>query len=59
MRLTMAERLARRREHKPNPVLYAILYCVVLVMKAKLKTMFVFKVRPGKGQMEEYALQVT
>jgi hypothetical protein len=55
----MAERLARRCEHKPNPVLYAILYCVVLVMKAKLKTKFVFKVRPGKGQMAEYALQVT
>ena len=50
MRLTMAERLARRREHKPNPVLYAILYCVVLVMKAKLKTKFVFKVRPGKDK---------
>lgn len=50
MRLTIAERLARRREHKPNPVLYAILYCVVLILKAKLKTKFVFKVRPGRDK---------
>ena len=46
----MAERLAKRREHKPNPILYAILYCVVLVLKGKLKTKFIFKVRPGKDK---------
>ena len=46
----MAERLARRREHKPNPVLYSILYCVVLVLKAKLHAKFIFKVRPGKDK---------
>ena len=50
MRSTMAERLAKRREHKPNPILYAILYCVVLVLKGKLKTKFIFKVRPGKDK---------
>lgn len=47
---TLAKRLETRREHRPNPVLYAILYCVVLVMKAKLRTKFVFKVRPGKDK---------
>ena len=46
----MVERLSRRREHKPNPVLYAILYLVVLVMKARLRTRFIFKVLPGKDK---------
>lgn len=50
MKATMAERLAKRREHKPNPILYAILYCVVLIMKSKLRTRFTFKVRPGKDK---------
>ncbi len=50
MHATLAERLNERRERKPNPVLYAILYCVVLVMKARLRTKFIFKVRPGKDK---------
>lgn len=50
MRNTIAERLEKRREHKPNPILYAILYLVVLVMKAKLRTRFIFKERPGKDK---------
>ena len=50
MRTTMAERLARRREHKPNPVLYAILYIVVIIMKTKLRAKFIFKAKPSKDK---------
>ena len=46
----MAERLARRREHIPNPILYTILYGVVLIMKAKLKVKFTFKARPAEDK---------
>ena len=50
MHATIAERLERRQEHKPNPVLYAILHGIILVLKARLHTKFIFKVRPGKDK---------
>lgn len=48
MRLTLAERLQRRIVHKPNPILYAILYIVVMIIDAKLKVHFFFKAKPSK-----------
>ena len=50
MKPTLAQRLAKRREHKPNPVLYAILYVVVLIMKRRLKARFIYKARPAKDK---------
>ena len=50
MKLTIAQKLERRREHKPNPIVYAILYIVVLIMKAKLRAKFIFKARPSKDK---------
>lgn len=50
MKLTIAQKLERRREHKPNPIVYAILYIVVLIMKARLRAKFIFKARPSKDK---------
>ena len=50
MKKTIAEKLAMRCEHRPNPVLYAILYLVVLVMKSKLRVKFIFKARPSRDK---------
>jgi len=50
MKTTIARRLELRREHKPNPVIYTILYGVVEVLKARLHTKFTFKVHPGKDK---------
>lgn len=46
----MAERLERRKEHKPNPILYTILYGVVLILKKIVRAKFTFKVHPGKDK---------
>lgn len=49
MKLTLAERLKRRMVHKPNPVLYAILYhFVVKPIAAKLHTNFTYNAKPTK-----------
>ena len=46
----MAERLARRKEHLPNPIIYAILYIVVIIMKTRLRAKFIFKAKPSKDK---------
>lgn len=50
MRKTNAERLERRREHIPGRILYTILYGVVKILQARLKTKFTFKVRPSEDK---------
>lgn len=42
-----SEKLSRRREHSPNPVLYWILMQVVRVLNRSVNTSFSFKARPG------------
>ena len=49
MKLTLAQRLQKRMVHKPNPVLYTLLYgTLIRFFRAKLHTNFIFKARPGK-----------
>ncbi|MBP5374002.1 MAG: 1-acyl-sn-glycerol-3-phosphate acyltransferase [Bacteroidales bacterium] len=50
MKTTIARRLELQREHIPNPIIYGILYLVVLVMKARLKTRFIFRQRPSRDK---------
>ena len=50
MKPTLAQRLASRREHKPNPIVYAILYIVVIIMKTRLRAKFIFKAKPSKDK---------
>ena len=50
MKTTLARRLETRREHIPNRILYTLLYGVVLIMKARLRTRFIFKVRPSEDK---------
>lgn len=50
MKPTLARKLELRRERIPNPVLYSILYLVVKIMDAILKTHFTFKVKPSEDK---------
>ena len=40
MRKTIAQKLREQREHRPNPILYAILILVVKIIGAPLKIKF-------------------
>ena len=49
MKPTLAERLKRRMVHRPNPILYALLYFfVVKPIASKLHTSFTYKAKPQK-----------
>ena len=50
MKKTISQRLAERREHKPNPILYGILYLVVKIIAAPLKIKFIYKARPSRDK---------
>ncbi|MBQ6556253.1 MAG: 1-acyl-sn-glycerol-3-phosphate acyltransferase, partial [Bacteroidales bacterium] len=50
MKKTIAARLQEQREHKPNPVLYAILRLVVAIIGAPLKIKFIYKARPAEDK---------
>ena len=50
MKRTIAARLQEQREHKPNPVLYAILRLVVAIIGAPLKIKFIYKARPAEDK---------
>ena len=46
-RLTIAEKLALRREHTPNAALYWILMWVIRILNKTVNTSFTFKARPA------------
>jgi len=50
MKQTIAQQLQARREHKPNSILYALLYLVVKIIAAPLKIKFIYKARPSKDK---------
>lgn len=50
MRKTIAQKLREQREHRPNPILYAILILVVKIIGAPLKIKFHYKAHPGKDK---------